>query len=256
MRAGGSAGGMRPKFLVHFSPTNQSISYGLPLLDESSGVPAIIKVPLRHSEEYQQIEYVYSQMARLCGITIPRTWLLCSHEHHYFLIERFDCTARGERVHLHSAAGLMGVNFEEIAGEYRELLSLTATLTRDQVQVDELYKRMLFNALGYNCDDHYKNVSFVMDHAGSWRLSPAYDVCYSRGRNGVHATRLNNKIDGFDKKDFARIAQEAGVKSWETMVAEVVEALSAWRELAAQAHISSQRSAQIQQLIEKAISSV
>lgn len=155
-------------------------------------------VKFRHTYDSAEIgkqEYLYMSTAAKCGINIPRIRLL---KDRYFAIERFDIED-GRGVHVVTAAALLKSDFRNQDADYTNLLALTGYLTQDPHQVEEMYRRMVFNLVCDNKDDHTKNFSFIC-RKGVWSLAPAYDITYSpKGSNGQHATSLF--YDGNPAKD-------------------------------------------------------
>lgn len=155
-------------------------------------------VKFRHTYDSAEIgkeEYLYMSTAAKCGINIPRIRLL---KDRYFAIERFDIED-GMGVHVVTAAALLKSDFRNQDADYTNLLALTGYLTQDPHQVEEMYRRMVFNLVCDNKYDHAKNFSFIC-RKGVWSLAPAYDITYSpEGSNGQHATSLF--YDGNPAKD-------------------------------------------------------
>jgi serine/threonine-protein kinase HipA len=148
-------------------------------------------VKFRHTydpKDMGKMEYHYNEMARRCGITVPDFKLM---EANYFATKRFDIE-NGDRLHIATAGALLNESILQPKLEYNTLLHLTGFLTQDPKQVDEMFRRMVFNVLTNNKDDHAKNFSFVCKE-GVWSLAPAYDLTLcSNGYNGEHATSVNN----------------------------------------------------------------
>lgn len=149
-------------------------------------------VKFRHtydSEDMGAMEFNYNKVAKECGITVPRFKLI---DNKYFASERFDINHRGERLHTATAGALLNESILLPKMDYRTLLHLTGYLTQSEKEVEQMYKRMIFNILTANKDDHAKNFSFIFD-AGAWCLAPAYDLTLcSSGYHGQHATSVNN----------------------------------------------------------------
>lgn len=152
-------------------------------------------VKFRHTYDPQdmgQMEYRYNEVARRCGINIPDCKLLRGK---YFTTRRFDIDHQGHRIHTVTAGGLLGVSLSNPILDYLNLLALTGFLTQNPKDVEEMYRRMVFNYLSSNKDDHCKNFSFSCIQAGGkwqWRLAPAYDLTLcNEGYNGQHATSVN-----------------------------------------------------------------
>ena len=169
----GNSGGCRPKCLFHD--------------DDGSWL-----VKFRHiydPKDMGEMEYRYNEAARRCGITVPDFKLM---EGRYFATRRFD-VEEGVRLHVATAGALLNESILQPKLDYRVLLHLTGFLTQDSGQVEEMFRRMVFNILTDNKDDHAKNFSFIC-REGIWSLAPAYDLTLcSRGYNGEHATSVNNQ---------------------------------------------------------------
>ena len=171
-------------------------------------------VKFRHTYDPLDIgeqEYLYNQTARECGISVPDFKLI---DGKYFASRRFDISSSGERLHIATAGGLLGVSLANPILDYSNLLALTGYLTKDPQAVEEMYRRMIFNYLTDNKDDHCKNFSFyvIRDEKRDtwrWRLAPAYDLTRCEGGyNGQHATSVNGTGQPTDQ-DFI----EVGIKS-------------------------------------------
>ena len=139
-------------------------------------------------------EYHYNEVARSCGIDVPDFKLTNGK---YFTTRRFDLTAEGERIHTATAGGLLCLSLSNPVLDYSNLLALTGYLTHNAKYVEEMYRRMVFNYLTNNKDDHCKNFSFLIRKEANgkyvWHLAPAYDLTLcTEGYNGQHATSVNN----------------------------------------------------------------
>lgn len=188
---GGSSGGARPKVFAKIGDREWLVKF------KSGSDP----------KNVGEIEYKYSLLAKKCGIEMPQTRLVNGK---YFAVERFDRTASG-RIHTISASGLLNASYRLPSLDYTDLLAVCKDLTKDQEQVVQLFRRMVFNVLIENKDDHSKNFSFQFKN-GSWRLSPAYDILPSAGFNDMHATSINGKgnptID-----DIIELAKQASISA-------------------------------------------
>lgn len=147
-------------------------------------------VKFRHTydpKEMGQMEHRYNELARACGIDVPDFKLL---QGKYFASKRFDIE-QGERLHIATAGALLGESIHNPKLDYKILLHFTGYLTQDPAQVDEMFRRMVFNVLTDNKDDHAKNFSFIC-RSGKWSLAPAYDLTLCKeGYHGEHATSVN-----------------------------------------------------------------
>ena len=173
--------------LLYYNSANSGGARPKVVMTDSDGTHWLVK--FRHiydSSEIGREEYLYMNTAFECGINVPRTKLFRDR---YFAIERFDIENE-KGVHTLTAAALLRSDFRAQNVDYTNLLALTGYLTQDPAQVEEIYRRMVFNLICDNKDDHAKNFSFICRN-GQWSLAPAYDITYSpKGSNGQHATSL------------------------------------------------------------------
>lgn len=154
-------------------------------------------VKFRHTYDPSDVgiqEYLYNEIARKCGIIVPDFRLINGR---YFASRRFDIDTEGNRLHTATAGALLGISLREPFMDYTNLLALTGYITQNRHDVEQMYRRMLFNYLTDNKDDHCKNFSFYVvkdseSHTWNWRLTPAYDLTLcTEGYNGEHATSVN-----------------------------------------------------------------
>ena len=188
---GGSSGGARPKSLIKYD-----------------GEDYIVKFSSRFDpKNIAELEYEYMSLAREAGINIPKIKLITSKNgNKYFLIKRFD-RVNGKKIHMISAAALLEVDFRAPSLDYNELIKLTRVLTRNEEDVLEMFRRMVFNVLIDNQDDHTKNFSFIYDDASkTYRLSPAYDITPGRTYYGEHTTSVNGKGKNITDEDMINVA--------------------------------------------------
>lgn len=154
-------------------------------------------IKFRHTYDPKDMgkqEYLYNEMARRCGIIVPDFKLV---NNQYFTTRRFDISPQGERIHTATAGALLSISLSNPVLDYLNLLALTGYLTQDKQDVEQMYRRMVFNYLAENKDDHCKNFSFIVTmgegHKWRWHLAPAYDLTHcTEGYNGEHATSVNH----------------------------------------------------------------
>lgn len=182
--AAGSAGGARPKILVGIH--GDHIVSGADDLPDTHD-PWLLKFAAPGESKHSCVtEFVYASMARAAGITMPDVRLFpLARGERCFGVRRFDRDGAARR-HMHTLANLLHVELHRSTLDYGDLLSVVTQLTRDHTDVVECFRRMTFNLLTHNRDDHAKNFAFLMDRAGEWRLSPAYDLTFVEGPGGEH----------------------------------------------------------------------
>jgi serine/threonine-protein kinase HipA len=189
-RLGGSSGGARPKILVGYNPTTQH------LIGAEKELPPsyehwLIKFPASSdSKDIANIEYAYYKMAIEAGIEMSDCRLFESKSGNtYFGTKRFDRQGNN-RLHLHSAAGMMHDNFRLSTLDYGHLMDCAFQLERDIKAYEKVLRLAAFNVFANNRDDHSKNFSFLMDGNGKWQLAPAYDLTFSYSGHGMHSTMV------------------------------------------------------------------
>ncbi len=188
---GGSSGGARPKSLIKYD-----------------GEDYIVKFSSKFDpKNIAELEYKYMSLAKEAGINIPTIKLVKSKSRKkYFLIKRFDRES-GKKIHMISAAALLEVDFRAPCLDYNDLIKLTRVLTKNDDDVMEMYRRMVFNVLIDNQDDHAKNFSFIYDDINkTYRLSPAYDITPGRTYYGEHTTSVNGKGKNITDDDMLNVA--------------------------------------------------
>ena len=201
------------------------------------------------------IEYAYSLMAVAAGITMSECRLLEEGGRRHFMTRRFDRTESG-KLHMQSLGALAHFDFNQAgAYAYEQALLIIRQLGLPMEAVEEQFRRMAFNIIARNQDDHVKNIAFLMDKAGHWELSPAYDVTYSYNPSGDwtprHQMTLNGKRENFTLGDFRAGAKTAAMKRGraEAILEEVRRAVARWREFAEVAGVPVAWSPQIQETL-------
>lgn len=209
-RVGASSAGARPKALVYFNPDTGQMS------TQASAVPGgqawLVKFPgSDDAPDCSALEELYARIAHQCqlGMTATQFFELPGGRS-AFATRRFD--RRGEqRVHVHSLAGLLHANFQVPSVSYEDFFRVTRRLTRDQRELKKAVQRCAFNILMNNRDDHAKNLSFLLDADGSWRLAPPYDLTYCPGYNGEHFMDVAGEAVAPKRNDVIRAAKAAGL---------------------------------------------
>ncbi len=191
MRLGSSAGGARAKAVIMWNRESDEVRSAFApkrrgdeeWLIKFDGVGEIGD-PNPKPQPYNRIEYAYSRLAGAAGIEMAETRLMEEREYAHFMTRRFDRTDDGGRLHLHTLGGMEHVDYN-VPGlySYEQYFRLVLALGLGYPALEQAYRRACFNLLAVNQDDHVKNFSFLMDDRGQWRLSPAYDLTFVRGRN-------------------------------------------------------------------------
>ena len=241
LHIGTSAGGARAKALIAINKANGDIKSGQLSLGSNYGY-YLIKIDGANEKElseptgYGRLEYTYSQMAKDCGIEMTE----CSfYADLHFLTKRFDRDENGEKIHVHSLCALMGLDYNQVGHySYEHYFMAARSLGLGQDAMEEIFRRMLFNVLVHNCDDHTKNFSFVMNQRGQWSLSPAFDLCYSYNNSNEwvngHNMRINAKRTAITHKDLMIVGGKFNIKKRTTIFMEIKSVVDKFTEYAHQ----------------------
>ena len=246
LRIGTSVGGARAKALVAIKfDSNKEIeeirpgdiiqpegySYWLLKIDGAN------KKTLGEGVGLGKIEYAYYKMAKEAGIEISESMLHEENNRFHFLTKRFDRTSTGEKIHMQTFGALAGIDYKiPKASDYETLFRVMKRLKLTYNQLEQQYRRALFNVIARNHDDHVKNFSFLMDKEGKWQISPAYDITFSYAPNGtwtnVHQSSINSKFDNFTKDDLLSFGKTFGIKRPNHILEEVITAVNQWPKIA------------------------
>ena len=224
LRVGTSAGGARPKAVVAYNKETGDLRSGQ--VDAPEGYEHwLLKLdgvdennPAEYSEtmNYGCLEYAYYQMVLDCGIDMMECRLLEDGKRHHFMTRRFDRIGGSHRVHMVSLCGMAHYDYNQPdSWSYEQLFRVMRGLRLTQTEMEQAYRRMVFNVIGCNQDDHTKNIEFLMDTDGVWKLSPAYDMSYAVGSGFTrqHQMSVNGKRLHITRKDMLTVAAEVGIKS-------------------------------------------
>jgi serine/threonine-protein kinase HipA len=237
LRVGTSAGGAKPKAIIAINESTDEIrsgqvkvpegfSYWLLKFDGIEG-GKINDNPLGIGK----IEYAYHKMAMDCGINMSECRLLNDNEHAHFMTKRFDRDHNGEKIHTQTLCAMAHFDRDE-RYSYEQLFQTMRKLYLPYSEMEQMYRRMIFNIVARNHDDHTKNHSFIMNKLGEWSLAPAYDLCYSYSPSGTwtkqHQLSINEKRDNFTYKDLIAISNKIDIKNANQIIKEVIDIVSDW----------------------------
>ncbi len=246
LRVGTSAGGARAKAVIAWNPATGEVRSGQvegrsdlePWLIKFDGISNNRDRELESDRPgYGRIEFAYSQMARAAGIEMTECRLLEEGGRAHFVTRRFDRTATGGKLHLQSLCALGHYDFNLPGGtSYEQLFDVIRRLELGRATEEEQFRRTAFNVLARNQDDHTKNTAFLMDRAGRWALSPAFDLTYAHNPQGAwtarHQMSLLGKRDGFVREDFRALGRYLSFKRGraDDLLDQVAQSLAAWPE--------------------------
>ena len=242
LRLGTSAGGQRAKAIIAYNKETGEVRSGqikAPdgfdyYLIKLDGVSA--EAGFRETENYGRLEYSFSELVRKCGIEMTGCSLIEENGRAHFLTRRFD-REDGRKVHMQTLCGMAHYDFRLRRGySYEQAFNVMRRLRLPYSQAQEMFRRMVFNVVVRNQDDHTKNISFLMDPNGRWRLSPAYDMGFAYNPSGAwtatHQMSINGKFDDLTRKDLLEFAAANNIKNASEIIDQICETASAWPELA------------------------
>ena len=257
LRIGTSAGGARAKAVIAYNQDTGAVMSG------QANAPAgfnhwllkfdgVSDIELGETEGFGRIEYAYYQMAKASGINMMESRLLEENGRAHFMTRRFDRVDEN-RIHLQSLCAIAHYDYN-MAGAYgyEQALMIMRKIKLSKMEQLQLYRRMVFNVIARNQDDHTKNIAFLMNQDGEWSLSPAFDMMYSYNPAGKWASKhqmtINGKRDEFAKEDLLSVAASSDLKGADNVIKDVLGAIKQWPDFATQAGISDKRIKRIAKL--------
>lgn len=254
---GTSAGGARAKAVIAWNKKTNDIRSGQISAGEGYEYYLIKFDGVENNKDkekeadgkaYTRIEYAYYLMATAAKIKMEKCSLLHRDENYHFMTKRFDRGDNGEKVHMQTLGAIAHFDYNmPRAHSYEQAVQIMQKLRLKQSEVEQFYRRMAFNILAQNRDDHVKNISFLMDKSGTWRLSPAYDITYAYDSTNKwlsqHQMTMNGKGDDFTLTDFyeAGLNMNLSKAKIKAILNDVLEAIDRWEEFAVQAEIPEKK---------------
>lgn len=242
LKIGTSAGGTRAKAVIAFDPLSKEIRSGQAKAPQGFShwlikFDGVSDQQIGVSNGYGKVEMAYHLMASDAGIDMMPCRLLEENGRSHFMTRRFDRTNDNEKVHVQSFCAMMHYDFNDILSySYEQLFETMRRLRLPYTDAEQLYRRMVFNVLSRNCDDHTKNFSFMMRKNGEWRLSPAYDICHAYRPDSQwvsqHSLSINGKRTGIDRTDLLAVANNMNIKKAVNIIDQMNQTISDWSKYA------------------------
>lgn len=258
LKVGTSAGGAKPKAIIAYNELSGEVrsgqvkapeGYTYWLLKFDGGTYSEHNDISDNPKGIGNIEYAYYKMAVDCGIKMSECRLLSEGDCNHFMTKRFDRLDNGEKVHMQTLAGLAHLD-RDTRHSYEEVFSVLRRMNMPQADMTQLYRRMVFNVIARNHDDHTKNFSFLMDKNGKWQFAPAYDLCYSYKPGGKwtsrHQLSVNGKQQDFTKSDLLAVAEREGVRSAVEEIEHIEDIVSHWTSYAREYGVKTDHMNQIE----------
>ena len=255
LQVGSSAGGARAKAIIAYNETTGEVRSGQ--VDGLEGFDywlikfdGVTNQQLGDPKGYGNIEYAYYLMAVDCGITISESKLMTENGRSHFLTKRFD-RQNNQKIHMQTLCGLAHFDYNQPRTySYEQAFQVLRQMKLPYSDMEELYRRMVFNVMSRNQDDHTKNISFLMFPDGKWQLSPAYDITYAYNPDNfwlkAHQMSVNGKRENITVEDLLAVAKNVNIKKPKTIIELCNKVLSNWKIYAEKSGIDIAQIAQIE----------
>ncbi len=253
IKVGTSAGGARAKAVIAWNPATDEVRSGQ--FDAATGFEHwLLKFDgvgedeeLGTGEGYGRTEFAYYLMATTAGISMSQSRLLEENGRAHFMTKRFDREVIGGKTLKHHIQTLCAINHLDFkqrgTHDYSQLFMTARALGLDDDALDQIFRRMAFNVMARNCDDHTKNFGFIVRQGQEWNLSPAYDVTHAYKPTGLwtyqHLMSVNQKFKDISKNDLLTVADRFGIRKPENVLSDVRGAIDNWSQFAKQAGLSA-----------------
>jgi serine/threonine-protein kinase HipA len=239
LKIGTSAGGARPKAVIAYNEKTGEVKSGQTKAPQGFEhwlikLDGVSDVQLGASKGYGRVEMAYYMMAIDCGIDMMPSTLLEENGRAHFMTKRFDRNGSDTKHHIQTFCALKHFDFNLVNSfSYEQLFQTMRELKLDYQASEQMYRRMVFNVLARNCDDHTKNFSFMLKQHGQWELAPAYDICHAfrPGSEWVsqHALSINNKRKNITRQDLLLVGEAIHCKKAASIITEISEAVNQWK---------------------------
>lgn len=254
LKVGTSAGGAKPKAIIAWNEKTNEVRSGQVTAPESFTY-WIIKFDGVEDKKLRdnppgigRIEFAYSRMALDCDINMTECRILNNGKYAHFMTKRFDRNDDGSKIHSQTLCAMAHYD-RDGRYSYEQAFGVMRRLRLPENDMQQFYRRMVFNIVARNQDDHTKNHAFLMDQSGHWELAPAYDISYAYSPLGKwtseHQMSANNKRDNFEVSDLLAVAQNMGIRSSRKIIDQVIEVVSKWKEYAKDSGVNEDHSKQI-----------
>ena len=250
LKIGTSAGGARAKALIAYNEQTGEVRSG------QAGAPkgfkqwlikldGVYDAQFGSSRGYGRVEMAYHLMAVACGIEMTECRLLEENGRAHFMTRRFDRITGDEKLHMQSFCAMQHFDFNDVGVySYEQLFQTMRGLRLDYPQAAQMYRRMVFNVLARNCDDHTKNFAFTMDKTGLWKISPAFDVCHAYRPDSLwvsmQSLSVNGKRQGITRNDLLEVAHQMNIKKPANIINHVLAALQKWPDYAGECGVNEE----------------
>jgi serine/threonine-protein kinase HipA len=255
LKIGTSAGGARPKAVIAYNEKTGEVRSGQTNAPKGFEhwllkLDGVSDVQLGASTGYGRVEMAYYNMALACGIDMMPSMLLEENGRAHFMTKRFDREDGDIRHRIQTLCAINHYNYNEVTSfSYEQLFQTMRELRLTYPEAEQMFRRMVFNVVSRNCDDHTKNFAFRLKKDAQWELAPAYDVCHAYKPNhqwvSQHALSVNGKRKGISKNDLLLVGKSISCRHAATIIDEIEAMVLNWKKFAKEVGVSSKLSAAI-----------
>jgi len=248
IRVGTSAGGARAKAIVAYNPTTNEVRSGQVAAPKGFShwlikFDGISDSQLSTPNGFGRIELAYHNMATACGIEMSESRIFEENGRAHFMTKRFDRVNHHEKLHIQSLCGIAHFDFSQTnAYAYEQAFQVMRQLRLPYHAAEQLYRRMVFNVIARNLDDHTKNIAFLMDKTGAWRLAPAFDITWSYDPKSIwvskHNLSINGKRENITRADLLTVGKEMSIKQSNTIIKQIIDTVKNWQTHAEQTEVN------------------
>jgi len=248
LKIGTSAGGARPKAIIAYNPKTRQVRSGQTAAPKGFEhwmlkLDGVSDAQFGQTSGYGRVEMAYYSMAKECGIHMMESQLLEENGRAHFMTKRFDRQGGNQKHHIQTYCAMQHFNFNEIDSfSYEQLFQTMRSLRLPYPDAEQLFRRMVFNVLAKNCDDHTKNFAFRLQKGQPWELAPAYDLCHAYRPDSIwvsqHALSINGKRKNISKDDLLAVAKSVNIKKAQKIVDYITEKVANWNSYAEAANVS------------------
>ncbi len=242
LKIGTSAGGARPKAVIAFNEKTGEVRSGQTRVPKGFKhwilkLDGVSDVQLGQTHGYGRVEMAYYNMATNCGIEMMPSRLLEENGRAHFMTQRFDRGDGDIKHHVQSFCALKHFDYNEVTSfSYEELFQCMRELRLSYPEAEQQFRRMVFNVMSRNCDDHTKNFAFRLEQGGKWTLAPAFDLCHAFRPDSVwvsqHALSINGKRKNISRNDLLHVASSMNIRKAESIIGQVGETIGMWKHFA------------------------
>jgi serine/threonine-protein kinase HipA len=248
-KIGTSAGGARPKAIIAYNKATGQVRSGQTNAPKGFEhwlikLDGVSDAQFGESKGYGRIEMAYHNMAKDCGIEMMESELLEENGRAHFMTKRFDREKGSIKHHVQTFCAMQHYDFNEVRSySYEQLFQTMRLLRLPYPDAEQMFRRMVFNVIARNCDDHTKNFAFRLKEGGNWELAPAYDICHAYRPDSMwvsqHALSVNGKRQGIEKDDLLNFAKAMNIKKSANIISEVNTKVQHWFHYAEEVNVNT-----------------